>query len=197
MPPPKDPKKREDWRRNISNAHLGKLLSNDTRRMISIAHTGVKLSEKTRKAMSVAHTGKKRKSFSEETRRKMSNSHNGVYPSEETRGKLSLWQIGENNSNWNNGSSFEPYPISFNKAFKRFVRNYYGNVCINCGKTPEENGKKLTVHHYDYDKNSKKCVPTCSSCNSIANTNREFWEDWYTEIINEFYNGVCYLPKQQ
>ena len=41
-----------------------------------------------------------------------------------------------------------------------------------------------------------KFVALCRSCHTITNGDREFWEDWYTEIINEFYGGQCYLPKE-
>jgi hypothetical protein len=103
-------------------------------------------------------------------------------------------KIGELSPSWKGGVSFEIYPATFNAAFKRFIRDYYGNICINCGKTPCENGNTLTCHHYDYNKKSKNCVPTCISCNAIANGSRDngsraFWEDWYTEILREFYGG--------
>lgn len=99
---------------------------------------------------------------------------------------------GELAPRWKGGISFEPYPITFNAAFKQFIRNRYGNVCINCGKTPEENERELTCHHYDNDKNSMNCVPVCVGCNTIANGSinngsRAFWEDWYAEILKEFY----------
>jgi hypothetical protein len=68
--------------------------------------------------------------------------------------------------------------------------------------TQEENGKALAVHHVHYDKKTcckegesvgdRKFVALCHSCHSATNNNREFWEDWYTEIINEFYGGQCY-----
>jgi hypothetical protein len=172
----------EESRRKISEATrgeknpiFGKPRSEETCKKISASKRGKPRSDETRKKIAKSHLGKKRKPFSAETRRKMSAS-----------------RIGEKCHLWKGGISFEPYSITFNEAFKRFVRDYYGNVCINCGKTREENGQELTCHHYDYDKHSMNCVPTCNGCNSMANGgkkngSRAFWEDWYTEILSEFF----------
>jgi len=203
MSPPKDPIKRAEWSRKKSEAQTGeknhfygKPRSKKLREMQSQKMRGRKSSflgkHHTKEALrrqSEIKRGKNHPMFgkhhSEKTRRKMSDAQ---------RGEKATWygKFGELSPTWKGGISFEPYPITFNEAFKRFVRGYYGNVCINCGKTPEENDRKLAVHHYDYDKNSKNCVPTCNSCNSIANGSKDdgsraFWEDWYTEILNEFY----------
>lgn len=164
------------------NPMFGKHHTVEVRLRISILNFGSKRSKETRDKMSKSHKGVKRKPFSEKHIINMILSRQNT-PS------------GEKHHLWKGGKSFEPYPVSFNRAFKRFIRDYYGNVCINCGKTPEENGKKLTCHHYDYNKNSNKCVPVCASCNSIANGSRdngsrEFWEDWYTELVNEFFTKI-------
>lgn len=178
---------------------------------------GYKLTEEHIIRIKLAMTGKKRKPFSDITKKKMSESKRGekhpfygkhhtkisidkisktktgVKKSKTTRIKMSESRFGNKNHQWRGGISFEPYPTTFNEAFKKFVREYYGNICINCGKTREENKHELTCHHYDYDKNSTNCVPVCNSCNAIANGSRNngsraFWEDWYVEILNEFYN---------
>ena len=163
--------------------------SKEKREKVSVALTGKKKSKQHCKHISIGRTGI---IFSSNQLTNMSKAQIGKILSVDTRRKIGDAERGEKHHNWQGGISFEPYPITFNRAFKQLVREYYGDVCINCGKTPEENGKELTCHHYDNDKNSMNCIPTCVSCNSIANGSKDngsraFWEDWYTEILNEFF----------
>jgi hypothetical protein len=151
---------------------------------------------------------KKSKYLSEETRKKLTesnigNKYNlGKHLSEETRKKISEAKKGEKNYSWKGGISFEPYCPRFNNEFKEYIRNKFGRICFLCGKTEEENGKKLCVHHVNYDKNcgcaetdkdkkadDKTCqfVPLCNSCNSRVNTNRNLWE---LRIKNEMKNKL-------
>lgn len=88
----------------------------------------------------------------------------------------------EKNPNWQGGKSFEPYCVKFNEELKEKVREKYGRRCFLCSKTEAKNGRKLSVHHIDYDKdagcNGKKwlLVPLCISCHSKTNSNRDYWE---------------------
>jgi len=90
---------------------------------------------------------------------------------------------GAKNPNWRGGTSFEPYCPKFNEAFKESVREKFGRVCFLCPTSEEENGKKLSVHHVDYNKDclcgDTKCefVPLCLSCHSKTNYNRDYWEN--------------------
>lgn len=63
---------------------------------------------------------------------------------------------GEKNPNWRNGSSFEPYPIIFNKEFKTLVKLRDNYCCINCGISEQKSrllyGRGLCPHHIDYIK---------------------------------------------
>ena len=65
----------------------------------------------------------------------------------EARRKLSESHLREKNPLWKNGASFYPYCPKFNKVLKERVRNFFGNQCVLCKTTPEENGKNLSVHH--------------------------------------------------
>lgn len=102
-----------------------------------------------------------------------------------------LFNRGKNSPAWKGGISFEPYCSKFNEEFKKYIRAKFDNVCFLCGKTEEENGRKLDVHHVNYDKNcgcaetkedkkaedeSCQFVPLCRSCNSKVNKNRALWE---------------------
>lgn len=108
---------------------------------------------------------------------------------------------GENHPNWNNGSSFEPYCEKFNNDFKERCRAFFNYECVECGKSQEENGRKLSVHHVNYDKltccndATPLFVVLCHSCHAKTNGDRQYWEEHFTEIIFERYNGKCYIPK--
>ena len=68
-------------------------------------------------------------------------------------------------------------------------------------KQEEENKRKLDVHHVNYDKmvccNEIKplFVALCRSHNVMANNNRNYWQEHFTRIINEKYEGKCYIEK--
>jgi hypothetical protein len=112
-------------------------------------------------------------------------------------------KIGEDNPAWRGGISFEPYCPKFNNEFKERVRIFFGRKCAECGKTEEENGRKLSIHHINYDKqiccNGKipLFIALCHAHNTKANKNREDWELHYTNIINTKYNRKCYLTKEE
>ena len=90
--------------------------------------------------------------------------------------------------------------IKFKPEFKERVRKFFGRVCVECGAP--ENGRKLDVHHVNFDKSSccsdvkPLFVALCRSCHMKTNTNREHWEDRYTQLINEKFEGKCYFPKE-
>lgn len=108
---------------------------------------------------------------------------------------------GENSPMWKGGISYEPYCVLFNDEFKERVRNFFGRICVECGKTEEDNCERMSVHHVNFDKetccNDEKplFVTLCKSCHAKTNYNREYWEEKYTTLINEKYGGQCYLPK--
>lgn len=98
---------------------------------------------------------------------------------------------GRKHPNWKGGISFEPYCPKFNNTLKEVVRDNFGRKCYLCPKTEEENGRKLDVHHVDYNK-EQGCnginwllVPLCRSCNSKVNHNREYWQNFITEKMRK------------
>lgn len=108
---------------------------------------------------------------------------------------------GEDNPNWKGGVSFEPYCPKFNKEFKKRVRAYFGYQCVECG-TPE-NGSAHSVHHVSYNK--KVCcdgekplfICLCNLCNIRANGKREYWENYFTNMINGYFQGKCYFTQEE
>ena len=93
---------------------------------------------------------------------------------------------GKDNPNWNNGSSFEPYGIEFNKEKKTQVLERDNYTCQN--PNCEHLSEGLDIHHIDYDKknNSLDNLTTlCDSCHTKTNgkNNREHWIEFYQNIM--------------
>lgn len=234
MPSPKDPIKREEWKKHISESHLTedykeKFNTKEFKEKMSSVTSGEKNgmfgkhhSDETCTLISELKRGKIPPPFTEEhienmriAQRGRSGEKSPMFGrkhTKETRNLMSIKASGKNNPMygrsgekspmWKGGVSFEPYCYMFNRPFKNRVRARYDYVCVECGKTQEEKGRLLDVHHVNYDKmvccNSTKplFVALCHSCNSKANGNRDYWEKYYTEIINEKYDGICYLPEE-
>jgi len=104
--------------------------------------------------------------------------------------------LGHGNPNWKGGISCEPYCQDWTKEYKEDIKMRDGNKCLNPYCNTFKN--KLVIHHIDYNK--KNChlsnlITVCNSCNSKANTDREWHEAWYSAIIkNRYYNieATCY-----
>jgi hypothetical protein len=100
---------------------------------------------------------------------------------------------GEDHPNWQGGISYEPYCPKFTNMIKDKVRNHFNNECVLCGKS--QGKRKLSVHHVNYNK-GQGCsgnwllVPLCASCHTKTNTNRDYWEDYFTTFLSE-YNFDC------
>lgn len=146
--------------------------------------------------------------YSEETLKAISESgkgrippNKGISPSEETKEKNREWHLGKepwnkgllgyhsgkNHWNWQDGISFEPYCKKFNEKNKEKIRIRDNRVCQECGKTELKNGKKLICHHIHYDK--LNCDPDlislCIGCNTKANYNRDYWEEYFMKKLKE------------
>jgi len=88
---------------------------------------------------------------------------------------------------WRGGASFIPYTKDFNERKKKYIRDRDGNICQLCGKTEIENGKKLTVHHIDYDKSHSyddNLITLCVTCNNKVNYFRNFWTMFFHNLLN-------------
>jgi len=178
----------EAARRKIGEAQLGKSPTEETRKKLSEVHLGIPFSEDHRRKIGEANSGEKNYLF-------------GKHPTESHRRNLSESRFGERNPRWNGGTSFEPYCPKFTKEFKERVRTFFGYQCIECNAL--QNGKKLHVHHVNFNKNTccdktePLFVPLCDSCHPKTNNNRDYWEQHFTEIINNYYQGRCYLSNDE
>lgn len=120
---------------------------------------------------------------------------------------------GENHPGWKGGISNAPYCYKFNEEFKERNREFFDRTCMLCGKTEQEQmndmrarGKqvfRLSVHHVNYDKMvccndiEPLFVPLCIKCNSVVNKDREYYEEYFTNLINEQYDGKCFYTKEE
>lgn len=89
------------------------------------------------------------------------------------------------------GGTGIPYEIAeyteeFNEELKEYIRKRDNRICVLCHKPETENGRKLDVHHLDYNKmncNPKNLVSLCMRCHADITTNRE----QYKEFIKKYY----------
>ena len=193
-------------------------LSVESRKRISEKLKGHPVSQETRDKITKAITGYKYPPRSAEHRRKIGEKHKGKITSEEakeknrqaqlgghhsalTKLKMAFSHQGEKSSAWKGGISFEPYCEKFNNEFRERVRSFFDHKCVECG-TPQ-NGEKLHIHHVNFNKESccDSSVPLfvslCRSCHAKTSHNREYWEPHFTEIINNYYEGKCYLTNDE
>lgn len=94
---------------------------------------------------------------------------------------------GELNGNWQRGISKLPYPFDFNEELKKLIRKRDNYTCQLCGRTQEEEGRKLDVHHIDYIKenlNPNNLTSLCRSCNAKVNTIRECWTKFFQKKLD-------------
>lgn len=199
----------DEEKKKISEGHKGKHPSEETRKKLS-AVLRERLSDPKNHPM-YGVRGEESPNFgrvvSPETRKKISLSNIGKKRDvpKETQERLVLIRrelsLGENNPQWKGGISFEPYCPKFNNEFKERVRAFFGYYCIECGSM--QNGTKLHVHHINFNK--KACcdssiplfVPLCHSCHGKTQKNRPYWVQHFTDLINQYYGGKCYLSKDE
>lgn len=91
-------------------------------------------------------------------------------------------RFGEDAANWHGGISKLPYPFEFGKELKESIRRRDNYTCQLCGKLQKEEGRKLDIHHINYDKDDLSelnLITVCRGCNSKVNSRRGFWEDYF------------------
>jgi hypothetical protein len=207
----------DEVKRKLSEGQLGEKHWNygghhkpETIEKMSKASKGRKMSPASRKKLSESrmgkYTGKNNPFFGKhhtpEMMAHLIEKRKQQVHSELTRLKQSEAHRAEKSHLWKGGVSFEPYCPKFSREFKERVRAFFGYTCIWCG-TPQ-NGRKLGVHHVDYNKNTccdnsiPLFVPLCESCHSKTGfKERAIWMQHFTDLINTYYGGKCYLSKQE
>lgn len=108
---------------------------------------------------------------------------------------------GANHYMWNDGASFGEYCPKFNNSLKQAVRDQYNNCDFMSGlpDTICNNGRKLDVHHVDYNKQQGcdghhwQLVPLSVSNHCKTSHNRVFWNRLFTYALQYWdeYYGVA------
>ena len=76
---------------------------------------------------------------------------------------------GDKSASWRGGVSFKPYSHNFNTSLKFMIRERFNFHCVECGRI--ENGRKLHIHHVDFNKKNNRLnnfFPLCISCHSLT-----------------------------
>ncbi len=94
----------------------------------------------------------------------------------------------ESNPNWQGGISKSPYSFEFTSKLKSKIRKRDNYTCQKCGIEEKEYllilGRKLAIHHIDYDKQNceeENLITLCNSCNVKVNSNRDYWKKYYKD----------------
>lgn len=115
---------------------------------------------------------------------------------EHNQKKASERMRGDKNPGWQGGISkiYQEYPVEFSSKLKRKVRKRDGYFCQECNEYRK--GKKLNIHHIDYNKhNNEMCnlISLCDVCHTKTNFNRNVWEQKYKEKMLLYENCPHYV----
>ena len=177
---------------------LGQKHTLESRMKMSMVLKGRKRSDESRMRISMAKKGKGLgennpnfgNKYSEEARKKISDKAKGRKISIETKlllsNKMKGTRLGKENPAWKGGICKDPYCPDFTQGLKSYIKYRDDNKCQNpnCKGT----SLRLCAHHIDYNKNNcdtQNLITICASCNSSANTNRERWTIFYTDIMKD------------
>ena len=115
-------------------------------------------------------------------------------------------KFGKGNPNWNGGCS-TVYCEKWTAEFRERIRSYFNHECIVCGKSQEENNRKLCCHHVYYNKDACcngmddewKFATLCNSCHAKTGIKKDRirWQYILNYIIYEIYNNKTYYTKEE
>ena len=116
----------------------------------------------------------------------------------ENRIKISKRMSGKNSPFFINGKGYEPYTKDFTNSLKELIRIRDNYQCQgeDCSMTEEEHiivyGRVLEIHHIDHNKENcdkDNLITLCKQCNIRANSNIEYWQEFYKIKTKEIKNG--------
>lgn len=105
-----------------------------------------------------------------------------------------IHRFGKTNPNYTNGKAYEPYTAEFNKPLKITIAKDWDCKCQFPKQGNYTENEKcrglLSIHHKDYIKencNKLNLIPLCRKHNSAVNANREYWQEYFTNLIKQKY----------
>lgn len=78
------------------------------------------------------------------------------------------------------------YSLKF-KIIRELIRIRDEHICQICGKTTKKNGRKLDVHHIDYDKENldpENLISLCQHCHGETNYNKDIYIEYFKILHN-------------
>ena len=176
-------KRTEEQRKNLSKAHTGQKAWNK-----GIPQTQeAKQKQSETKIKKGIFKGQKNPNFGKKMSEEQINQISETIKEQYKNGRVlssTIFKSGELSSFWNNGSSFEPYSLEFNKQRKQFILERDNYTCQN--PNCEDKHDKLHIHHIDYDKKNsipENLIALCSSCHMKTNFNRGHFTEFYQNIM--------------
>lgn len=188
-----NPAKREEVRNKISESQSGeknpmynKTLTEEHRRKIGKANEGKSVPQEVRDKISESweeflkdnehpRTGVDRSQEFKEYMSKYMSEHwkDNEHPMKDRKRCQDVINVlrqrtGEDNPNWNGGTSDDSYPVEFSRWLKEKIRIRDNRTCQMCGKSQEEEGRSLSVHHIDGNKDNCEeynLIALCNTCN--------------------------------
>jgi len=145
------PRFTEEHRRHMSEAQMGRPMTENTRAALLNSHLGIPHSEEWKAKISASLIGNKRRlgiPHTEEAKKKMSTARTGVPLTESHRRRIGESHEGEKNWNWKGGITPENHRVRASMDYMAwrtsvFIRDNY--TCQKCG----QHGGNLEAHHMD------------------------------------------------
>lgn len=138
---------------------------------------GKRYTEERKEKIRKSNLGQKR---SEETRRRISEAQSRIW-TPEAREKARQAKLGSKSPNWKGGRQKELKALGMyggcgSARLLNLVRKRDKNICRMCGKTAEENGRNMDVHHIvpfleSEDNSMENLICLCRNCHTIADRN--------------------------
>lgn len=176
----------EETKQKIREKNKGKIISEEIRQKIAKANKGKKRTEKFKINLSKQMIGDRNPMYGIS----LFGKDNGMYGKHQTdiaKQKISIATKGEKNPNWQDGKSFEIYPIEFNKGLKQQILKRDNYTCQNPNCAYKSS--KLHIHHIDYNKQNNlnsNLITLCNSCHGktiASKIKRDYYINYYQNIM--------------
>jgi len=181
-----------EHRKKISDATRGRTVSEETRRKLSEIRQGTHLSDETKNKISIAMSGAKHPWFgrkhTEASNEKNRRAHIGRSLSSIHKQHISAGLLGIAYDEWSNHVAHNEYCARFDETCREHNRDRYHRKCFICGKTEEQNGRRLSVHHVDRNKHQGcdghdwRLIPVCKVCHPTLHT--VVWESRLNYLLD-------------